>query len=71
MGKKSRQQNSIAGIVLMVVGGGLAFLGYQKSGGLRSQLSSAFTGSPTDKVMALYIAGAACFAVGIYLFARK
>lgn len=62
---------NITSIALMVVGAGLAFWGYQKSGGLESQLTNAFTGSHTDNVMALYISGAVCIAIGIYLFLKK
>ena len=57
----------IAGIILIVVGGGLAFWGYQLSGSVGSQITQAFTGSERDKVMILYIAGAASFIVGLFL----
>ena len=60
-----------AGIALIVIGAGLAFWGTQKSEGLESQLSSAITGSSSDNVMLLYIAGAACIAIGAYLFFKK
>lgn len=62
---------NITSIALMVVGAGLAFWGYKKSEGLESQLTNAFTGSHTDNVMALYISGAVCIAIGIYLFLKK
>lgn len=61
----------ILGIVLMVVGVGLAIWGYQLSGSVESKLTQVFTGSDTDKVMALYIAGAVSLIVGLYLFARN
>jgi hypothetical protein len=61
----------IPGLALIVIGAGLAFWGTQKSEGLESQLSSAITGSFSDNVMILYIAGAVCIAVGAYLFVRK
>ena len=63
--------NRIIGIVLAVVGVGLAFWGYRLSGGAGSQLSQAFTGSPADKVMTFYIGGAACFAAGLFLLLKK
>ena len=61
----------IIGIALVVIGIGLAVWGYRQSGSFGSQVSQAFTGSATDKVMMLYIAGAASLVVGLYLFAKK
>ena len=59
------------GIVLVVLGMGLVIWGYQLSGSVGSQITQAVTGSDTDKVMTLYIAGAVSFVVGIYLFLKK
>jgi len=67
----SASTTKIIAIGLLVVGAGLAFWGYQLSGGLGSQLSQTVTGSATDAVMMRYIAGAACFAVGLFLFVKK
>jgi len=61
----------IIGIALVVVGLGLAFWGYQQSGSVGSQLSQAFTGSATDKVMTLYISGAVSLVVGLYLLLKR
>ena len=61
----------IIGIVLVVLGIGLAIWGYQLSGSVGSQITQAVTGSDTDKVMTFYIAGAVSFVVGIYLFLKK
>lgn len=61
----------IIGIVLAVVGLGLAFWGYRLSGGVGSQLTQAVTGSPTDKIMAFYIGGAVSFAIGLFLLLKK
>ncbi|MDZ7661881.1 DUF3185 family protein [Thiohalophilus sp.] len=61
----------IIGIVLVVLGIGLAIWGYQLSGSVGSEITQAVTGSDTDKVMTFYIAGAISFVVGIYLFAKK
>lgn len=71
MAKMSKSSRKLASIALIVLGAGLAIWGHQKSGGLGSQLSNAFTGSHTNTVMALYIGGAICIAVGIYLMTRK
>ena len=61
----------IIGIVLVVVGLGVAYWGYRMSGGVGAQNSQAVSGSPTDKIMAFYIGGAASFLVGLYLLLRK
>ena len=71
MAKMSKSSMKTASIALSVLGAGLVIWGYQKSGGLDSKLSSALTGSHTDNVMMLYISGAACLAVGIYLYIKK
>ena len=59
------------GVVLLVVGMGLGYWGYDLSGSLSSQLNEAFNGSPTDKVMWLYIGGAASFVLGLLFVFRK
>lgn len=64
-------QNSIVGVVLVVVGLGLAYWGYQESGSLGSQLDELVSGGPGDNVMIKYIAGAACVAAGALLFTKK
>ena len=64
-------QTRIVAIVLVIVGLGLAFWGYQEAGGFGSQVSRAVTGSATNKVMTLYIGGAAAFVVGLYLLMTK
>ena len=64
-------QTKIVAIALVVAGLGLAFWGYQEAGGFSSQVSRAVTGSATNKVMTLYIAGAVSFVVGLYLLMKK
>ena len=61
----------IIGIVLVVLGLGLAVWGYQLSGSVGSQITRVVTGSDTDKVMTFYIAGAVSIVVGIYLLIKK
>ena len=71
MAKKSMSTTNIASIALIVVGAGLAIWGFQKSGGLESKITSALTGSHSDNVMMLYLSGAVCLAVGVYLYLKK
>ena len=61
----------MAGIVLLVVGAGLAIWGYQLSGSVGSQLTKAFSGSPTDRVMMMYIGGAVAATAGLFLLSKK
>ncbi|MGM0419205.1 MAG: DUF3185 family protein [Thermodesulfobacteriota bacterium] len=61
----------IAGIILMVIGAGVAIWGYQLSGSAGSKITEVITGSDTDKVMIFYISGAVSFAVGLFLFIKK
>ena len=69
--RKSQSKTKIPGIVLIVTGIGLAFWGYQMSGSLGSQVNQVFNGSYTDKVMIVYIAGAASFIAGLFLLVKK
>lgn len=71
MAKKSNSTMTIVSIALIVIGIGLALWGYQLSGSVGSKLTQTMTGSHTDKVMMLYIGGAASFIVGLYLKIKK
>ena len=71
MAKKSKSNMKVISIALMVIGIGLAIWGYQMSGSIGSQISQTFTGSAPDKVMLLFIGGAASFVVGLYLYIKK
>lgn len=63
-------QIKIISLILLVVGIGLVFWGYDTSDSLESKLSQTLSGTQSDRVMQLYIAGAVCIAVGGYLFSR-
>ena len=71
MAKSSISTTAIIGIALVVAGIGLAFWGYQLSESISAQITEVVTGSETDKVMALYIGGAVCFVVGIYMLIKS
>lgn len=71
MAKSPISTMKIIGIALVVGGLGLAFWGYQSSGSVGSQVTQAFTGSATDKVMTLYIGGAVSLVVGLYLLFKR
>ena len=57
----------IGGIVLIVVGLGIAYTGYDMSTSAGNQLGAALKGSPTDSVMIRYLLGGASAAVGAFL----
>jgi uncharacterized membrane protein YidH (DUF202 family) len=63
--------NKVIGLVLVIVGIGLLYWGYNESQSISSQVSEAFSGSPQDKVMYKYIGGAVALVVGIYLAVKK
>ena len=67
----NRSTLQLVSIALMVTGIGLAYWGYDMSGGLDSQINQAFTGSSSEGVMIRYIGGAACFVAGLFLFVKK
>lgn len=67
MSNSSISQVKLVGIVLIVLGLGLAFWGYDMSSSVGSNINEALTGTEPDKVMMLYIGGAISFIVGIYL----
>ncbi len=67
----SRSTMQLVGVALLVLGAGLAIWGYQMSGSMSSQFHETFSGSPTDKVMTLYIGGGVSAAVGLFLFLKR
>jgi len=71
MGSNPNNTMKMTGIVLMVLGIGLTIWGYQLSGSVDSQMTRLVTGTNPDKVMTLFISGAASCIVGMYLFVKK
>ena len=61
----------VAGIVLIVIGAGAIFWGYQLSGSIGAQISEAISGAASDEIMSRYIGGAASLVAGLYLFFMK
>ena len=71
MASNSVITTKLISIVLIAVGAGLVYWGYEMSGSIGSQLTETITGSAPDNVMVRYIAGGACLAAGIYLFIKR
>jgi hypothetical protein len=59
------------GLILLVVGVALLIWGISMTSSFKSKISRAFTGSPTDKTVAILIAGGVCTALGAYQLSRK
>lgn len=67
----NKNQQLITTIVLIIAGIILLYMGYQSSGSVESRLSSAFTGSSSNKTLAFYIGGAACVIAGLIMQFKK
>jgi hypothetical protein len=63
--------NRILGIVLLVAGGILLYVGYQSSQGLADQLHETFTGRFTDSTVWYFVFGAASALVGLGLLISR
>ena len=71
MANTSKLTIRLVSIVLMVIGAGSIFWGYELSGSIGSQITEAISGSSSDEVMSRYIGGAASLIAGLYLFFMK
>lgn len=71
MAKSSNVFLKIIGLILLVVGAGLAWWGYQLSGALAAQLTKTLSGALPDAIMYRYIGGAACGVVGLFLLVKR
>ncbi len=67
----NKSTTKLIAIILMVIGIGLAYWGYDMSGSFDSQFSQAFSGSSSNAVLVRYIGGAASLIVGLFLFIKK
>ena len=71
MANGSISTTKIIGIVVALIGIGLAYWGYRLSGNVGSQITHAVTGSHSKEIMTFYISGAVCFVVGLFLFFKR
>jgi hypothetical protein len=58
-------------VVLIVIGAGLIYWGYDISQSVRGQFTRLWSGGVPDRAMLAYLGGAACAALGVYLLARS
>lgn len=61
----------LVGVILLVVGVVLLIWGYNISQSVSGQVSQAFSGSPGDKAMILYIIGAVFAVLGLLRLIKK
>ncbi len=69
--RKKVSNTKIIGVVLMVLGVGLIFFGFQESGSLGAKALKTVTGVNANKVMWLYISGAVSFFAGLGFFIKR
>lgn len=69
MSKKTNRL--LMGFILLGIGGFLIYWGYNEAESVRGQLGRAFSGSPTNRVLMFYAAGAVCGLAGAFLAFRK
>lgn len=63
--------NLLIGFVMLGVGGALIFWGYNEAESFSGQIGRAFSGSPSNRVLAFYIGGAVCGLLGLFMAFRK
>ena len=62
---------NLVGLVLLVLGIGLAYWGFQLSDSIQSELTEVVTVAETDKVMQFYIGGAISVVAGLFLTLKR
>ncbi len=67
---KRRRQLQGAGTALVALGAGLAVWGYRDSQSVAHRVADALGSGVSQEVLVLYLAGAACLAVGVFLIFR-
>lgn len=71
MANKTASRKKLVGLVFLVVGILLLAWGYNEANSLEGELSSAFSGSPGDRVLWFYISGGICTVIGLFNLVRK
>ena len=66
----SKSNKKLIGLVLLVVGVVLILWGVQMYGSFGSEVSRAFSGSPTDKTIGTFIVGVVSLVVGLILYKK-
>ena len=61
----------LVGFVLLAAGGVLIYWGYHEAESFGEKINSAFTGSPSNRVLVFYISGAVCGLLGLIMAFRK
>jgi len=65
------QSKRLLGLILLIGGLALLYVGYQSSQGLDDQVSRALTGRFTEQTIVYYVVGGICAILGLVALARK
>ena len=68
---KNLKPVTIAGLVMIVAGGIVGWLGWEEKQSVGSTLTSAFTGSPSDKAIWMLAIAAVLVVVGVVVAGRS
>ncbi len=68
---KQLNPRTIAGLVMIVAGGIVGWLGWEEKQSIGSGLKSAFTGSPSDKAIWMLAIAAVLIVVGVVVAGRS
>ena len=71
MARKAIPTFKLISLVLMVVGAGLIFWGYDLADSIGGQISATLTGATPLDVIVRYIAGSAALTAGVFLYFRS
>lgn len=63
----NKSNKNLLGLVLIIVGVVLIAWGAEMYGSFGSELKRAFSGSPSDKTIAAFVAGAVSLVAGLFL----
>lgn len=67
----SKSPSTLISLILIIVGMGLLYWGYDMSQSFGGQLNKAFSGSESNGAMMAYIGGAVALLLGLYLQFKK
>jgi nitrate reductase gamma subunit len=63
--------NKIIGILLLAAGVAAIVWGYNQSQTVGGQISEAFSGSPSNEILAYYIGGGIAALIGIFMLLKR
>ena len=67
----SKSNKLMISIILLVAGAVLIYLGYSEAESIGGQIGSTFSGTPSNRVLIFYVAGAVCGLLGLFMVFKK